>query len=596
MNNHDRKHSFILFLIGILPFLYLITDLWSIDPNSIKSIDYTKSIIQMKKDIYFISAVSKNESNLFFKKIYPQKPFYDWQDFLYTYRRHFDQILLLDSQKQILYSIDQKNIKKTTVPFAITNYYGRNKKFSMYDPVAQKKWTTYKKGTNSIENTLNETLSSPHVKWSPVSSKLNLNLKTFYIKYNAYSQTRAYRVCQLRSHLYPDENYTIFFRKKPNHLLEKFDEKLSKSFPDYLVTISHANNNQKVKLRYHFLTEQDVKKLQEETTKLIAKVSSLNLNSKLNKSDLFKIDSLQNRISKNSYILNKRKLLDQEKLFRYKIFEVDLNQYKITLYDNKSPWFRVRLKKLSLKPEWQLTALFLCPIFILFVLFYRYAKKDETYLLQNDWIDYLAHEIQTPIHGINICTELLPTSNDKKLIELIQSQATQLNHVAKAFVRSVQTQKFQLIPRKEKSSLNHIIQNSWDMVHKVHEHKEPYITIEGGQVKFLLDPKMFQEIFINLFDNSCKYCDQQPIINVQVIDFEKNISIIIKDNGIGIEKKYHRKIIQKSYRIQNQWNLGVTGSGMGLYLIHNMVKAHEGIFNIEQSNSEGTIFKIDLPK
>ena len=602
MKNQDRRMSFILFLIGVLPFLYLIIDLCLIDPSTIRSINNPNTIAQIKKDLSNI-LYKNNNSNLFIKKQIAKKSMSLWQEYLLDYRNFFEGILFLDSKKNILYWITIGSIYKTNPSFNIVNYSKNDQEFIMYDSLNKKRWSSSKQGKYSIEDALKGLLSSYKTKWKKVSKKTKLPLNLFYMRHSIHSKSRKYRICQLQNFRYPDKNYSLIFIKKPNFLLEQIDESISKDFPNYLITIKQSQRNKKIKLKYHFLTGQEVKSLYKEVVLLQAKLPELQF--KLNNSKTLNkiaknlivsnIEATSEKINQINYLLKKRGQLDEEKLFRYKVLEVDLHGFRITLYDNKSPWFRARIQKIVSKPSWQLIILFLCPIIILFILFYRYAKKDETYLLQNDWIDYLAHEIQTPIHGINICAELLQDSKDKNLIKLIQSQATQLNYVAKAFIRSVQANKFELIPKIEKIILNEIIKNSWDMVFKVHEDKNPEIFIEGAEIELVLDSKMFQEFFINLFDNSCKYCSENPSILIKVIKSSKGLEILVQDNGIGIESKFYGKVFQKSYRIQNQWNLGVTGTGMGLYLANEIVSAHQGVFTIEKSSSQGTTFKACLP-
>jgi nitrogen-specific signal transduction histidine kinase len=602
MKNKDRKTSFILFLIGILPFLYLTIDLVLVDPSNIRSVNHPNTISQIQKNLSNI-LYQNNYSNLFIKKQMAKEPMKHWQDYLLNYRKYFEGILLFDSKSQTLYRVHIGSVYKTKPPFNITNHLEGSKHFGMYDSINKKKWSYSKKGKNSIEDKLDKLLIDSTTKWDRVAPNTKLPLNLLYMTSSLHSKTRKYRICRLQKFRSVDENYTLIFIKKPNFLLEKIDANISESFPDYLITISLSEQQEKIKLKYHFLTDLQAEKLEKETSPLQAKLKNLQLRLKSQKGSDKKsrnlivsdIENITDKLGQNNYLLRKKQQLDIEKLYRYKVLETESHGYTISLYDNKSAWFRARVEKLISKPSWQLMILFLCPIIILVILFYRYAKKDENYLLQNDWVDYLAHEIQTPVHGISICAELLLNSRDEKLVKLINNQATHLSYVAKTFVRSVQTQKFQLLPKKEKADFHEVLQNSWAMISKVHEDKDPKLSLKIDEAEILLDSKMFQEVFINLFDNSCKYCEGSPKISVEIKNVSGGVDILVHDNGIGIEQMNFKKVLQKSFRIQNQWNLGVTGTGMGLYLINEMVSSHQGTFTISQSGSEGTTFKIHLP-
>ncbi|MCO4782184.1 MAG: hypothetical protein KC646_07625 [Candidatus Cloacimonetes bacterium] len=602
MKNNDRKTSFILFLIGILPFLYLTIDLCLIEPSAVRTMNNPNMVSHIQKSLSNI-LYQNDHSNLFIKKQIAKKPMKHWQNYLQSYRNYFEGILMLDSKGNTLFWVTMGSIYKTKPDFNITNHLESNKHFIMYDSLNQKKWTYSKKGNYSIEEKLNHLLISTNTNWEKVSPSKDLDVSLSYMNFSTHSKSRKYRICQLQKFGDATENYTLIFIKKPNFLLEKIDANISKNYPNYLITISPVKKDQKIKLKYHYLTDLESQKLNNELEPLQKRLKGLQVKlkstSKQDKKEKSllrsQIESTLDKLERNRYLLRKKEQLDKEKLFRYKVLEIELNEYKIELYDNKSALFRARVEKLVSKPSWQLLLLFVSPIAILFILFYRYAKKDENYLLQNDWVDYLAHEIQTPIHGINICTELLLDSKDDNLVKLIHNQAIHLSYVAKAFVRSVQTQKFQLVPKKVDSSLFEIIDNAWDMVSKVHEDKTPILNKIGEDQMFFLDSKMFQEIFINLMDNSCKYCAETPAITIDLKLSHEGLEIIIKDNGIGIEKKNYKNVLQKSFRIQNQWNLGVTGTGMGLYLTNEMVLSHQGSFTIYDSGTNGTTFKINLP-
>jgi len=67
------------------------------------------------------------------------------------------------------------------------------------------------------------------------------------------------------------------------------------------------------------------------------------------------------------------------------------------------------------------------------------------------------------------------------------------------------------------------------------------------------------------------------------------------DQGIGIEEKDIKKIFNKFFRVENDTIRSIEGSGLGLYLAHHIITAHEGEITVQSTLGQGTIFYIKLP-
>ena len=95
-----------------------------------------------------------------------------------------------------------------------------------------------------------------------------------------------------------------------------------------------------------------------------------------------------------------------------------------------------------------------------------------------------------------------------------------------------------------------------------------------------------------MIDNAAKYGGNH--IKVRLTSDRKNISILIEDNGIGIDKSLREKIFEKFYRIPKGNIHDVKGFGIGLYYSKKIIEKHGGSVEL-LSNAAPTIFKITLP-
>ncbi len=120
------------------------------------------------------------------------------------------------------------------------------------------------------------------------------------------------------------------------------------------------------------------------------------------------------------------------------------------------------------------------------------------------------------------------------------------------------------------------------------------ISVKSTERPFVSDAKRLEMILINLISNAFKYhnFDQAlPYIKASVEADEKNAKIIIEDNGQGIEKQHHAKVFKMFYRATE----GSEGSGIGLYIVKEVVEKLKGTIHLESSPGVGTTFTIHLP-
>ncbi|HMN88527.1 MAG TPA: HAMP domain-containing sensor histidine kinase [Saprospiraceae bacterium] len=103
-------------------------------------------------------------------------------------------------------------------------------------------------------------------------------------------------------------------------------------------------------------------------------------------------------------------------------------------------------------------------------------------------------------------------------------------------------------------------------------------------------------VIINLLENAVKYSPEQPSIDVRLQQYNGSLIIEVADQGIGISERDKKQIFEKFYRVGNEDTRKTKGTGLGLYIVEQIVKAHRGQINILDNVPCGTVFRIELPK
>lgn len=111
-------------------------------------------------------------------------------------------------------------------------------------------------------------------------------------------------------------------------------------------------------------------------------------------------------------------------------------------------------------------------------------------------------------------------------------------------------------------------------------------TVKGDKTKF-------QQLFQNLLSNAIKFCDKENgVIEINYVDNNTFHQFSIKDNGIGIKKKYHDKIFQ----IFHSLNTRKDSTGVGLSIVKKIINLHEGDIWLESEPNVGTTFYFTIKK
>ena len=98
-------------------------------------------------------------------------------------------------------------------------------------------------------------------------------------------------------------------------------------------------------------------------------------------------------------------------------------------------------------------------------------------------------------------------------------------------------------------------------------------------------------MFINILDNALKYTETGGKIIIKVENLKKYVKISFSDNGCGISKADLQHVKEKFYKANNEKH----GTGIGLAVVDEIIKLHNGLFRIESTEGKGTTAEVLLP-
>ncbi|WP_430613846.1 sensor histidine kinase [Flavobacterium sp. JP2137] len=241
----------------------------------------------------------------------------------------------------------------------------------------------------------------------------------------------------------------------------------------------------------------------------------------------------------------------------------------------------------ALTPLMLSSILILLSVLVLYYLTYKnLVKHREESLILHDIVDNIAHEFKTPIATLKIATKTLSKGGSLDVLPLIERQLNRLENLLQPIHFDCETTEHSAPLRPQ--DLTQLLADF--------SFSQPEVQFVQ-QIQFTqpapLNKVEAQTIISNLVGNSIKYGAKHIEMHVQTQ--ASHLEITVTDDGIGMESKEVKHILNKFYRIQKNNIQNTKGLGLGLYLIHTIVLKHGGTIAIKSQLQKGTTVKITIP-
>ena len=225
--------------------------------------------------------------------------------------------------------------------------------------------------------------------------------------------------------------------------------------------------------------------------------------------------------------------------------------------------------------------------------------------LKSDFVANVSHELRTPLQSIKLGLETInsgPAKDDlnsqKKIMPLILQQTSRMENIVNDLLSLSRIELQEHIKPNEDVDINEIISHSIELHSELFKKKGVACNFEKKITngKFKGDRNRLIEVFNNLIDNAVKYSEKNTKINLLAKDDDKNINVVIKDEGIGIPREHIPKITERFFRVNPEKSKEAGGTGLGLAIVKHIVNQHRGEMQITSEEGKGTEISLTFPK
>jgi len=247
-------------------------------------------------------------------------------------------------------------------------------------------------------------------------------------------------------------------------------------------------------------------------------------------------------------------------------------------------------------------------ILVVLITFWRTTvsliKEKEIAEHTTDFLNNMTHEFKTPLTNISLAGKMLvkesnihQTDKIKHYTGIILEENEKLKDQVEQILSMSALERGEIPLQKTELDLHALITDALKCISVQIEAKQGDVKLHLGAEMHRIsgDTTHLTNALCNLIDNAIKYAQDKPQIIIQTFNKEQNIVITISDNGIGIEKEYHKLVFEKYFRVPTGDVHDVKGFGLGLAYLKKIIELHGGTIELQSEIGKGTTFTITLP-
>jgi len=255
------------------------------------------------------------------------------------------------------------------------------------------------------------------------------------------------------------------------------------------------------------------------------------------------------------------------------------------------------------RQEWMIfgeAAVFIVSLIIgIYLINNGYRKEIALAQQRRNFLLSITHELKSPIASVKLILEtFLKRKLSKEKIDQFSSsgiqEAERLNDLVNNLLLAAKLET-SYEPIVEDIDLNELYGNIIERMQRKFPKANISFHTELGPHFFSGDSFGMEAILVNLIENAIKYSPSPATVECSLTQDDKKISLQVADQGLGIAPEERHRVLERFYRVGDEQRRKTKGTGLGLYIVHQIIKAHQGKIQINDNQPKGTKFIISFP-
>ena len=225
-------------------------------------------------------------------------------------------------------------------------------------------------------------------------------------------------------------------------------------------------------------------------------------------------------------------------------------------------------------------------------------RLSDAFEIQRQFTANAAHELRTPLTLMQVQLDLYNSSghpgNDEDTLQTIKMVAEQSDRLNKMVKTLLDMSELQTVGRDDKIMIAAVVEEVLVDLEPLAQEKNIRLIGKCGDITMMGSDILIYRLVYNLVENAIKYNHLGGQVTVTVCRKEEHVYLSVEDTGSGIPEELKERVFEPFFRVDKSRSRELGGVGLGLALVREIVRVHDGRIAIKSKPAGGTIFEVIL--